>query len=150
MVSHRRSKSHQISRTLLSILTDFNDDAVWMVSTRPLISKSSCSSTNPLVTVTRAPITIGITVTFMFHNFFNSWARFRYLSSFLLSVNFTLWSVGTAKSTILQVTLFCCYCWLLQGLVEIRWSVYIWKSQRSLCVSFSMTDSGLCIKHLFV
>ena len=40
--------------------------------TRPLISKSSSPSTNNLVTVPRAPITIGVTVTFMFHSFFNS------------------------------------------------------------------------------
>ena len=35
-------------------------------------------------------------------------------------------------------------------LAEIWWSVYITKSQRSLCVSFSRTDPGLCIYHLFV
>ena len=35
-------------------------------------------------------------------------------------------------------------------LVRIRWSVCISKSQRVLCVSFSRTDSGLCIYHLFV
>ena len=35
-------------------------------------------------------------------------------------------------------------------LAEIRWSVCISKSQRSLCFSFSWIDSGLCIYHLFV
>ena len=35
-------------------------------------------------------------------------------------------------------------------LAVIRWSVYKSKSQRSLCVSFSRTGSGLCIYHLFV
>ena len=35
------SKSAQVSRTLLSILTDRNNAVVWMVSTRPVISKSS-------------------------------------------------------------------------------------------------------------
>ena len=35
-------------------------------------------------------------------------------------------------------------------LVEIRWSVNLSKSQRSLCVSFSGTGSGFCIYHLFV
>ena len=35
-------------------------------------------------------------------------------------------------------------------LAGIRWSVCISKSQRSLCVSFSRTYSGLCIYHLFV
>ena len=32
-------------------------------------------------------------------------------------------------------------------LAEIRWSVYMSKSRRSLCVSFSRTDAGLCIYH---
>ena len=41
-----------------------------MVSTRPLISKSSWPYINPLVTVPRAPITIDITVIFMFNSFF--------------------------------------------------------------------------------
>ena len=35
-------------------------------------------------------------------------------------------------------------------LAEFRWSVYMSKPQRSLCVSFSGTDAGLCIYHLFV
>ena len=38
-----------------------------MVSTCPLISKSSSRFTNTLEVVPSAPITIGITVTFMFH-----------------------------------------------------------------------------------
>ena len=53
---------------------------------------------NPLMTVLRAPIIIGIIVTFMFHSFFNSLERSRYLS-FSLSVNFTLWSTGTAQQS---------------------------------------------------
>ena len=35
-------------------------------------------------------------------------------------------------------------------LAEIWWSVCISKSQRSLCVSFSRADSGLCTYHLFM
>ena len=35
-------------------------------------------------------------------------------------------------------------------LAEIRWSVCLSKSYRSLWVSFSRTDAGLCIYHLFV
>ena len=34
-------------------------------------------------------------------------------------------------------------------LAEIRWSVCMLKSHRSLCVSFSRTRAGLCINHLF-
>ena len=72
----------QVSRTLLSILADLNNAVVLMVSTRPRISKSSSPFTKPLVTVPRAPVIIGITVTFMFHNFFSSLARSKYLFFF--------------------------------------------------------------------
>ena len=99
------------SRTLLSILGDVNNAVVWMVSTRSHISKSFSRFINTLVTVSRAPITIGINVTFMLHSFFNSPTRSRYLSFFSLSFNFTLW---LAKTAILQVLLFY---WLLQDLV---------------------------------
>ena len=89
----------QVSRTLLSIAVDLCNTVVWIVSTCPLISESSSPFTNPLGIVPRAPITIGITVTFIFHNFFSSLARFRYLSLFSPFI-FTLWSAKTAKSTI--------------------------------------------------
>ena len=100
------SKSPQVSRTLLSILTVLNKVVVWMVSPRPPTSKSSPLFSNPLVTVTNASITIGIIVTCMFHSFFNSLARSKYLSFFSHSFSFILWSAGTAKSTILQVLFF--------------------------------------------
>ena len=100
------SKSPQVSTTLLSILAVFNNAVVWMVSTRPPTSKSSCPFSNPLVTVPNVPITIGIIVTFMFDSLFNSLARSRYLSLFSHSFSFILWSAGTAKSTILQISFF--------------------------------------------
>ena len=100
------SKSSQDSRTLLSILAVLNNVVVWMVSTSPPISKSSRPFSYPLVTVPNAPITIGIIVTCMFHSFFNSLAKSRYLSFFSHSFSFILWSAGTAKSTILQVLFF--------------------------------------------
>ena len=56
------SKSSQVSRILLSILADLNNVVVWIIFTRPLISKSSSLFNNPSVTVPRAPITIGINV----------------------------------------------------------------------------------------
>ena len=87
---------------------------VWMVSTRPLIYKSSRPWSNSLVTVTRVLITERITVTFVFHSFFfNFLAKSRYLSFFLLPFNFTLCSAGTEKNSIRQVLIFfyCC-CWL--------------------------------------
>ena len=64
------SKSPLVSKTLLSILAVPSNAVVWMVSTRPPISKSSTPFNSPLVTASSAPITIGITVTCMFHSFF--------------------------------------------------------------------------------
>ena len=72
MVFHwslRDNKSPQFSRTLLSILVVLNNVVVWMVSTRPLTSKTSSPFTKLLVTVPNAPITISIIVTRMFHCF---------------------------------------------------------------------------------
>ena len=109
MVFHWRlsdSKSPQVSRTLLSILVVFNNAVVRMVSTRPPTSNSSRPFNNPLVTVPKAPITIGIIVTFIFHSFFGSLARSRYLSLFSHSFSFIAWSAGTAKLTILQIFFF--------------------------------------------
>ena len=119
-----------------------------MVSTRPPTSKFSRPFNNHLVTVPKVPITISIIVTFMFHSFFNSLAR--YLSLFSHSFSFILWSAGTAKSTI-QLVLFFLFIIIRFGLLaKIRWSVSMSKSHRSLCVSFSRTGAGLCKYHLFV
>ena len=117
MVFHRGlrdNKFPQVSRTLLSILAVLINAVVWMVSSRPPTSKSSSPFCNPLVTVPNAPTTISMIVTCMFHSFFNSLARSRYLSFFSHSYSFILWSAGTAKSTIFQVLFFC---WLLLSLV---------------------------------
>ena len=117
------SKYPQISRTLLGILAVLNNVVVWMVSTRPSTSKSSSSFSNLLVTVPNAPITIGIIVTCIFHSFFSSLARSRYLSFFSHSFSFILWSAGTVKSTFLQVLFFLLII-IRPGLpAEIRWSV---------------------------
>ena len=154
MVPHWRlsdSKSSQVSRTLLSILAVFSNAVVWMVSTRQPTSKSSWPFNNPLVTVQKAPIIIGIIVTFMFHCIFNSLARSRYLSLFSHSFSFILRSAGTAKSIILLIFFFLLLIIIRSGrLTDIWWSVCISKSDRSLCVSFSMTGAGLCIYHLLV
>ena len=91
------SKSLQVARIILSILDDLSHVVEWMVSTRPLISKSSSPFINSSVTVPREPITISINATFMFHCFFffvfffNSLARTRglFFSHFLLIL---LWS----------------------------------------------------------
>ena len=123
----------QVSRTLLIIL---NNAVVWMVSTHPLISKSSSPCTNPLVTVPIALITTGIIATFMFHSFFNSRARSRYLSLFSHSFNFPLWSVGTEKSTILQVLFFLFCCLLKDLVVRPRFGdLFVSQNPRGVCAS---------------
>ena len=114
-----------------------------MVSLRPVISKSTTPCIIPLMTVPRAPITIDITVTFMFPSVFNSLSRSRYLFFFSQQQN----------SQILQVLFFSFFFFIMirsGRLVEIWWSVCISKSQRRLCVSFFRIDAGLCINHLFV
>ena len=144
------SKSPQVSRSLFSILAVLNNAVVWMVSTRLPTSKSSSLFSNPIVTVPNAPITIVIIVTFMFHNFFNSLARSRYLFFFSHSFSFILLAVGKAKLTILQV-LFLLLIIIRSGhLTEMRWYECILKSHRSLYVAFSRTGAGLCIYHLLV
>ena len=64
------SKSSQVSRTLLSILSVLINTVVWRVSTRLPTSNSSSRFYNLLLTAPKAPITIGIIVTCMFLNFF--------------------------------------------------------------------------------
>ena len=144
-------KSPQFSRTLLSILSVFNNAVIWMVSTRPPTSKSSSPFSNPLVTVLNAPITIGIIpiVTSMFHSFFNSLDRGTYPSFHILSVLFC----GQPGQ---QSRQFCKFYFFLLIIIKscllagISWSVYMLKSHRSLCVAFSRTGAGLCIYHSLV
>ena len=101
------------------------------------------------MTVPRAPITTGITVTRLVPWFLIPyWGPSTY-PFFSHSFNFSLCSAGTAKSVIvhiLSLLIIVRFGWL----AEIRWSVCMSKSQRSLWVSFSWTDSGWCIYHLFV
>ena len=140
MVFHWRlsdSKPPQVSRNLLRILTVFNNVVVLMVSTWPPTSKSFRPFNNALVPVPKTPITIGIIVTFMFHSFFNSLARSRYLSLFTF---FLFYSVVCRdnKVDIFANFLFSLLIIIRSGLlVEIRWSVWLSKSHWSLCIIFS-------------
>ena len=147
------SKSPQVSRTLLGILADINNAVVWMVSSRPLVSKSSSTSTNPLVTVPNAPITIGIIVTLMFHSFFCSLARSKCLSLSFSSVLLCKSPLFGRSSFFLFFSFFFFFLLTISRfgcLAEIRRSVCISKSQRIFYVCFSWTGSGLCLYHLFV
>ena len=108
------SKFPQFSGTHLSILADLNNAVVGVATSYPLIFKFSSLFINRLTTVTRAPITIGITITFMFYSFFfNSPARSRYLSFRFLSILLC----GRAAQQIPQFGKFFFSCWLLLGLV---------------------------------
>ena len=115
---------------------------LWMVLIRPLISNSSSLSPQHFETVPSAPIIISITITLMFHSFFSSLARSKYFFS-----HFDLFSFYSMvfRNGILPLDGKFSHFLLLSG---IRWSVCISKSQRILYVSFSTTDSGLCIYKL--
>ena len=118
-----------------------------MISTHPLISKTSSSCTSLLVTVPRQPITIGIASIFMFYCFFQSPCKVQVLV--LLFAFFRFYSVVSQDSKVHNSA--SSPFWLIitrSGLLaEIRWSVYISKFQR-ICVY--RTYSELCIYHLFV
>ena len=87
---------------------------VWMVSTCPVIFKSSSPFNNPLVTVPKAPITIGINVTFMCHSFSilyqgpGTYPSFQFLSFF--------GQPGQQSPQFCKFYFFV-YCWLLYSLV---------------------------------
>ena len=107
------SKSPQVSKTLLTILANRHNLVVWMVSTRPIISKSSNPCTNIFVSVSRVTII----------------AMFRYLLSLItFFFKFTLWSARTAMSTIWRLILFLLLLLTIPRyvcLAETRWSVCI-------------------------
>ena len=146
------SKSLQVSGTCLSILAVLSNAVVWIISTRPPISKSSRPFNNTLVTVPNAPIKIGTIVTFMFHSIFISLARSRYLS--LLFTFLQIYSVVRRDSKVdnfAESLFFFLLIIMKSGLLAgIKWSVCMLKSHSSLCVSFFRTGAGLCIYHLFV
>ena len=130
------SKAPQVSRTLLSILLDFNSAMVWMVSISfPLSLFSRSLGSN-------------YTVTFMFYHFFCSLAKSKYLSVYSLSFSLTQWLTEMAKSTSCQIL----FTWLINTgsglLTGIVWTICISKSKRIFWVPYFGTDSGLCIYYL--
>ena len=128
------SKPPHVSRTFLSILVNLNSVVVWMVSTRPLISYSSSLFNNPSVTVSKAPNTIGIIVTFMFHDFFKFPSKVEVL--ILLFIFFQFYFVISRDSEIyiLASSLFLSIFIRSGRLAEIRWSVFMLKSHWNLCI----------------
>ena len=94
---HWNLGDNKFFQTLLSIWANFSSAGVWIVSIF-LISNSSSLFSRFLRIVSRAPTTIGITASFMFHNSFCFvfFARSWYLTSFLPCL--TLWSASMTKS----------------------------------------------------
>ena len=154
MVFHkalRDSKSPQDSWILLNILANLNNAVIFIVLI-PLISTSSLSLFSKLLeTIASAPTTIVITVIFMFHCLFSYQARtqvFVYFFAFCVCLHCVVrWNSKIQKMTSFFFALINIQSGLLAG---IRWFVCTSKSQRILCVSFSRTDSILCICHLIV
>ena len=92
------SKSPQVSRTLLSILSVLNNEIVWMVSNPPPCSKSSSPFSNPIVIAPNATIKIGIIITFMFSSFFQFPSKVEVL--ILLFTFFQFYSVFSRDSKV--------------------------------------------------
>ena len=109
-----------------------------------LFLSSQVSVPNLLVTVPRAPFTIGIIVPFVFHSFFSSQARSRYLSLFFIFLQF--YPMISLNDKILLFGRFSFF-FLFFFFVDYHkvWSSRCLAEIRILCVSFSRTDSGLCI-----
>ena len=107
-----------------------------MVSNRLPTSESSSPFNNPLVTVSKAPIIIVIIVTFMFHIFFQFTCNLEVL--ILLFKFFQFYSVVSQYCKVynFESTLFLLLVIIIRfgPLAEIRWSVCMPKSLRSLCV----------------
>ena len=144
MVSHwsvSDCKSPQVSSTLLSILANLNNAVVWMVSTCPVISKFSSLFTNPLGIVLWVPIT-----------FFSVLLKSSdiYISFRFLSFSFC-GPPGRQSPLFVRFSFFFLSFFLLSlGLVVWPGFICISESQKTLWVSFSRTDSGLCLYHLIL
>ena len=110
------SKFPQVSRTLLSIPTV----VVLMVSARPLIFKFFSPFKNPLVTLPKPLITIGIIVTFMFQ-FFQFPSKVLVLILLLIFFQFYCGQPGQHNSADYLFFFFGCCWWLLPGLVFWLW-----------------------------
>ena len=110
-------------------MTDVSNAVVWMVSSHLLISKSSSPCIKTLVTVPNEPMTIGITVIFMFHSF----SVLKVLISLFAFLQFYLEVSRNGK--VHPSTLFFLLTIIRTGrLAHIRWSICISKSHR-FCVS---------------
>ena len=110
-----------------------------MLSTRPLISKSSSSYTNPLMIVHQLQLVSPSL----------SYSTVISIPSKVLVLLFTC-QPGQQNPKFCKFSFFFFIIIRSGCLAEIWWSICISKSQKSLSVSFSRTNSGLCIYLLFI
>ena len=144
-------------------MADLNHVVVWIVSTHPLISKSSSPCTNPLVTVPSAQITIGITVTFMFHSlfvffFFQFLNKVQVLIFFFSLAFFLFYSVVSRNSEVLNSvsslilsSFFFFFFWLSLGLIVWPWlsDLFVSQNPRGVCAPHSPRNILVCV-YLFL
>ena len=82
----------EVTRTLLSILADFNSAVVLIGSIVSLISMF-------IGTITRVSVTTGMTVYFIFHNSFQFSVKISLFVQLFASFSFSLWKVKVHKIT---------------------------------------------------
>ena len=122
------NKSPQVSRTLHSIQAYCNKAVVWMVLTRPLISKSSRNFYIPSVTLQKASITIGTKITLWTTVFFQFPRKVK--EYVLIFIFFQFYSMVTR---VIKVQNFASSLFFVDDnqpglLAKIRWSVCMSKS----------------------
>ena len=112
-----------------------------------LLSKYFSPCINPLETVTSAPITIGITATIMFH----SYLSFRFFSVLPRGQPEQKSPLFSRFSFFLSFFFFFFFFWqsLCLVLTSKLGNPFVSQNPKEFCVSFSRTDSRLCIYHLF-
>ena len=109
-----------------------------MVSIRPPVSSSFSPLFKILGSVPSAPLTIGITVTIMFHSVLSSLTRSKYLSLFSVFLNFHSMLRWDGKIHYTAGSLFLLrIITRFRFLTRIRWSVCLLKSLRILWMDFS-------------
>ena len=131
-----RGRDESKIRTIFSVLSDFNNVVVQMVTACSLIYMSYCPFVKNFGDWTKQ------TNYNSYHRqlhvpliFFSSLANSRCSSLFWFTRQILFLLLTISRSS---------------RLAEFRWSVCISKSKKILCVSFSRMDSGFCIYHLFL
>ena len=124
------NKSPQVSRTLLSILADLNNEIVWMVSTFSVISTSSSLCTSP--SVTEQLIRSSLSCSKVFFQF-----PCKVEVIIILFTFFQFHSVVSRDNKVHYSASYLFFCWLLLGLVVLPGlgDPFVCQNFRGVCVS---------------